>query len=191
MNDDEQDWSIGSYPPSEHDDESSVEAPPPLPSKPSSPGSSLPLFPSHRLPTALVVEKVSIFEHVNADVFKGSHLRDRITRHELASFSCIQNTNLDNIANEERGASMIMSHGEAWRLFLVWKAGFSNAVLLQWLGPCGDDGIPSFLFLSRTDLQSNWEDHFKCLNFDGHVFQYHATGSTSSSLQNALPQQTS
>jgi hypothetical protein len=64
---------------------------------------------------------------------------------------------------------MIVFDKEAWHLFLVWKAGFSNTVLFQWLGPCGDDVFPSFLLLSRTDLQSNWEDHFKCLNFDGRV----------------------
>jgi hypothetical protein len=90
-----------------------LKASPPLPSRPSSPRSSLPPFPSRRLPTAWVVGKVPIFEHVNAGVFKGSHLRERITRHEFGSFSCIQNTNLDNIANEETGASMIMFHEEA------------------------------------------------------------------------------
>lgn len=133
MNVDEQDWSVGSCPPSEHDEASSVEGLPATSFKTLFPPKFLASVSIPPLPTALVVWKVPIFEHVNVGVFKGSHLREQITRHEFASFACIQNTNLDNIASEER---------EPLRLCLMKKRGICFLCgRLDFPTPCCFNGL--------------------------------------------------
>ena len=99
--------------------------------------------------------------------FERHIISGRVQSDTISSISTIHNSNLHQISRYGKGAAFMFLLDGKWKLcFPRFALSTSKASILVWKGKKADDGVPSFLHLSKEELQESISSHFSYLSLD-------------------------